>query len=378
MSRFSTEQSRYFEGMKILIDLYYTHRDEDSVSTVDNVNSYYERADFCFSNEIVEKYIRLFSTTIPQFSPFICINRKRTITFVFRGQDYLMVFNPKMWLVRYFDGLYQEILNKRFIHWNIYESSRETCNYHLTPKSGSITQGSSKVKSLAFLMFDAAHDKSETVPELFQLTKKKKANTLECKTGQYFNEKELKGIADILFRAGTTPFTQETFTIRPLSPFGSSVTTAISDKVPGPVKFHGQTFLKKRGVYYSPGHSDALGFPDFVQGMLIGFQAVFGSFERVKICKYKECRKLFMEKRLGKRDFCSPTCKKKYNDTLQSRAKRLCRERQNAWLRNSGKIIRMYQQECHNSDVCPVEDTKLKGGSCPEVTRKLTKKTRLK
>jgi hypothetical protein len=110
MSRFTGEQKSYFEGMKILIDLYYTHRDENSDYSGKSANKYHENKDFCFSNDIVEKYIRLFCAMIPQFSPFICINRKRTITFIFRGQDYLMVFNPKMWLVRYFDGLYQEIL----------------------------------------------------------------------------------------------------------------------------------------------------------------------------------------------------------------------------------------------------------------------------
>ncbi len=371
MSRFTGEQKSYFEGMKILIDLYYTHRDENSDYSGKSANKYHENKDFCFSNDIVEKYIRLFCAMIPQFSPFICINRKRTITFIFRGQDYLMVFNPKMWLVRYFDGLYQEILKNRFMHWRIYESSQETCTYHMESGSGAILQGSSKDGSPSYLIFDVEHEESESVPERFKLIKKATTDRIEAKTGQYFNEKELKGIVDRLFKKGTAPFRQETYAVRPLSPFGSSVTTAISDKVPGPVKFHGQTFLKKRGVYYSPGHSDAPGFPDFIQGMLIGFQSVFGSFERVKVCKYKECRRLFIEKRSGKRDFCNPTCKKRYNDTLQSPSKRLCRIRQNAWLLNQGHKIRMYQLECEESGICPAENTKLKGGSCPEIEKKL-------
>ena len=371
MSRFTGEQKSYFEGMKILIDLYYTHRDENSDYSGKSANKYHENKDFCFSNDIVEKYIRLFCAMIPQFSPFICINRKRTITFIFRGQDYLMVFNPKVWLVRYFDGLYQEILKNRFMHWRIYESSQETCTYHMESGSGAILQGSSKDGSPSYLIFDVEHEESESVPERFKLIKKATTDRIEAKTGQYFNEKELKGIVDRLFKKGTAPFRQETYAVRPLSPFGSSVTTAISDKVPGPVKFHGQTFLKKRGVYYSPGHSDAPGFPDFIQGMLIGFQSVFGSFERVKVCKYKECRRLFIEKRSGKRDFCNPTCKKRYNDTLQSPSKRLCRIRQNAWLLNQGHKIRMYQLECEESGICPAENTKLKGGSCPEIEKKL-------
>lgn len=371
MSRFTGEQRSYFEGMKILIDLYYTHRDENSGSSGKSANKYHENKDFCFSNDIVEKYIRLFCTMIPRFSPFLCINRKRTITFIFRGQDYLMVFNPKMWLVRYFDGLYQEILENRFIHWRIYESSQETCTYHMESGSGAILQGSSKDGSPSYLFFDAEHENSGSVPERFKLIKKAKTDRIEAKTGQYFNEKELKGIADRLFRKGTAPFRQETYAVSPLSAFGASVTTATSNKVPGPIKIHGNTFLKKRGIYYSPGHSDALAFPDFIQGMLIGFQSVFGSFERVKLCKYRECRRLFIEKRSGKRDFCNPTCKKRYNDSLQSPSKRLCRIRQNAWLLNQGHEIRMYQLECEESDICPAENTKLKGGSCPEIEKKL-------
>jgi hypothetical protein len=59
-----------------------------------------------------------------------------------------MVFNPKMWLVRYFDGLYQEILENRFIHWRIYESSQETCTYHMESGSGAILQAVLKMDPL--------------------------------------------------------------------------------------------------------------------------------------------------------------------------------------------------------------------------------------
>jgi hypothetical protein len=160
--------------------------------------------------------------------------------------------------------------------------------------------------------------------------------------------------------------------VSPLSAFGASVSTATSNKVPGPIiKIHGNTFLKNKGDIHSPGHSDALAFPDFIQGMLIGFQSVFGSFERIKICKYRPCGKLFIEKRSGKRDFCNPTCKTRYNVSLQSPSKRLCRIRQNAWLLNQGHKIRMYQLECEESDICPAENTKLKGGGCPEIEKKL-------
>ena len=92
-------------------------------------------------------------------------------------------------------------------------------------------------------------------------------------------------------------------------------------------------FNERPGIIESPGHPVCRDFIKFVQAFFVKYQAVFGSFDRVKICRYEPCSKLFHVGRLGK-EFCSNTCRAGHNTESEPKeVYRHCRERQNAWLR---------------------------------------------
>ena len=91
----------------------------------------------------------------------------------------------------------------------------------------------------------------------------------------------------------------------------------------------------------SPKDGTRTSFIGVVRYFFVKYYMVFGSFDRLKLCK--SCEKLFLEKKLGHREFCSGLCRKKYHDALQSPEKRLCRERQNSWIRyqfNFHKVLK--------------------------------------
>lgn len=123
---------------------------------------------------------------------------------------------------------------------------------------------------------------------------------------------------------------------------------------------------------FSPGYSQReTSIFDVAVYILIKYQSLFGSFDRIKKCR--QCENLIFEKRLGTREFCGGTCRKRYNDSLQPPEKRLCRERQNAWISrqlNTKKdrgvtiVYRLQKDDCSG---CIGQ---LRAGECPILRRK--------
>jgi hypothetical protein len=124
---------------------------------------------------------------------------------------------------------------------------------------------------------------------------------------------------------------------------------------------------------FSPGYGGkSLSVFEAAAYLLIRYQWLFGSFERVKLCK--QCSKLFVEKRLGSREFCGGTCRKRYHDSLQSPEKIKCRNRQNQWIRykaheiskyyNSIQAYRLQKDDCHGCADITI------GGKCPALIKK--------
>ena len=112
-------------------------------------------------------------------------------------------------------------------------------------------------------------------------------------------------------------------------------------------------------------------FVQIVRAILVNFHFAFGNFERIKTCSY--CRRLIFAKNVKKKSFCSPKCKTNFNRESESRENRLCRERQNAWLRY--KVVRLSKRfhagrvtksDCEGCGLCP------KSGEC-QVLKKLNK-----
>jgi hypothetical protein len=130
---------------------------------------------------------------------------------------------------------------------------------------------------------------------------------------------------------------------------------------------------------FSPGYSQReTSIFEVAVYILIKYQWLFGSFDRIKKCR--QCENLIFEKRLGTREFCGGTCRKRYNDSLQPPEKRLCRERQNAWISrrlNTKKdrgITIVYRLQ---KDDCSECTGQLRAGECPILRRKNSKAFRI-
>ena len=73
-----------------------------------------------------------------------------------------------------------------------------------------------------------------------------------------------------------------------------------------------------------------LSFIQIVRSVLVNYHAVFGNFDRIKLCKY--CGRLFFEKRRGSRDYCSNRCRRSHFASQEPEEKFKCRDRQNQWI----------------------------------------------
>jgi hypothetical protein len=84
----------------------------------------------------------------------------------------------------------------------------------------------------------------------------------------------------------------------------------------------------------------------------------------------RQCGKLFFEKKLGAGLYCSPLCRKRYNDSLQQRDRRLCRERQNQWIRYRRLFHDWPKFYTLQKDSCAYCPGNVESGKCPELIRK--------
>ena len=100
-------------------------------------------------------------------------------------------------------------------------------------------------------------------------------------------------------------------------------------------------------IYIIPSidHQSWTSFVQIIRSILVHFHVSFGNFERIKTCE--SCEHLFFEERKGRRMFCSALCKKHHIDSQESKEKRLCRERQNAWMRKkTSDSFRITKSDC--------------------------------
>lgn len=112
-------------------------------------------------------------------------------------------------------------------------------------------------------------------------------------------------------------------------------------------------------------------FSDMVRLLLIYYHLAFGSFERIKICGYKHCSKLFVEKKLGEKQFCSDSCRVKHNQASKPTGMFKCKARQNQWIDNRNayderlgdipRVFHVYLFDCEKKECKNYPE----GGQCP-------------
>jgi hypothetical protein len=138
----------------------------------------------------------------------------------------------------------------------------------------------------------------------------------------------------------------------------------------------------------SPESQTRATFSEIVRSILVIYHVLYGSFDRIKVCEYEKCKRMFYEKRHGARRFCCNDHKTKDNNERQPRPVRLCRERHNQWLRSktdrddlvitdkNGRIIQkpsprhVQKKEC--DDCIQYLESKVESGLC-DVLRKYNK-----
>ena len=319
MARFSEEQKQTASAMILLIELYYFFLESDRR----------ER----FSTPVIEKVAAFLDLTIPNFSP--CLYFRHPSCFRYRNAGEEISYrnehidatievigelsaNLKHNNLKWFN-IYGRIVERR----QILETEATSGNQSVSKKEDLLEETSPICRIIDPLPKDADPKQSDEYHAL--------RNATLNRPPEYFESFQL------------------------------TVNSSDSDLI---------GFLPESdGRISSPGHiNEKAGFIHAVKYLLVKYQYLFGSFERLKVCNH--CGKLFFEKKLGAGLYCSSLCRKKYFDSLQPPEKRKCRERQNGWIRYRHLFHGWDRPFTLQKDDCLSCSGTTVSGKCPELIKK--------
>jgi hypothetical protein len=336
MARFTEEQSRFAEAMKLLISLYHKLKSLDPSSSKPQVGPIP-----WFSEPLISELAEIFYQTIPNFSP--CLYSVKYSSYRYRSKDESIFVTTGGFqnFIAAMDALKEDISRKVTICFKVNEMITESHEKLDGSKEGgrphklqSKPVGKCKVTILPDIENSSLAQAPEKIRDFLD-TYHQDLNKMPSSFDSF-----VLGLHDSsLFDVATTNY------------------NLYSDN-------------EDRRHIFSPGYSKSrISISDAIIYILVKYQWLFGSFERVKICK--QCEKLFLEKRLGIREFCGGTCRKRYNDSLQAPEKRLCRERQNQWitykhnnLTGFPPVFRLQKNDCAKCNGTA------ESGKCPMLIKK--------
>lgn len=346
--------------MEILLDIYYLLKTS--------------KDDRLIPDDFRYKLVDLCGLTIPNFYPCIIYDGEDAIQYrytdaLFFRADYLRYF------LHFMDILHKECTTESYHHFDIAGYDYEVHNVN----DATDLHFPSRRKDLeAMYRIPSAEHHINCVQQ-----EKVWGSAIDQWNMDMLMKEAKEEVKELFSRVEYSPVRHERFRVLGISEFGKLLRIPIPEK-------HGwkleMTFVRDHPEDYpedipiiikSPGHPDSRTFIQFVQAFFVKYQAVFGSFDRLRVCKYKPCSKLFHAGRLG-REFCGNQCRMRHNAECQPKAARLCRERQNNWLRywvNSRKIkysLTPVPDHVQKSDCmdCPKQ---VRTGQCP-VLQKRNKK----
>ena len=339
MARFTSEQKKLAEGMETLIDLYHM------IESMQGEHWFSELVIKAVPDKVVEKMATFFDHVIPNFSPALFFPEKGLFHFRTNGTsvsvnmkrhftDFLNVMNA----IRddYLSGKLAGCLRvDKVIYETIGISGANPAKIFTTrPKAG-----------------------SRNVPAnaVFKIVQPPAQTGSRASIRRYIKSEG----SDL----NSPPLFYETFEVAPEnnSEFYSQLVTTDLPLDPN-----------EDSPIMSPKDAVQCSFIGVIRYFLVKYWVVFGSFERLKACN--RCKKLLFEKKLGAREFCSGLCRKQYHDASQPREKRLCRERQNFWIRSGvGKLTDYRQHYTVSRDDCEKCKTCSPSGSCPVLNQKQKK-----
>jgi len=127
------------------------------------------------------------------------------------------------------------------------------------------------------------------------------------------------------------------YEVRPRTEFGHRLlwTEFTIHHLEHPISDHDPLHDRGRNYYEVPSIK-SYGMSYFLRiarSLLVDYHIELGNFERIKVCEYDQCNKLFVEERAGRARFCSKDCQRKFK---QASPKYRCWNRQTAWIRRLG------------------------------------------
>ena len=342
---------RQHQGMKLLIDLYYSYKSLGDKSDI--------------APEFIEKYIQIFHILLPGFDSFICIEREGLITFLYNRGDGINVEKPSNSIISYFEELIQSIDHQEN---NLFQSIKLLGETVRSPMGNS--KSNNKPHELFF------HE--ELIPKnmasrqlMYRLTPRSKTSLDKKNNDMLLTPQQVvdwgNEIDDEIYYP---PYKHQTYEVEVASTFGRKI---VDYKV---MSRRYNSILVGIPYVHAPGYDKPIKFYEFLNGVFLGFYVAFGSLNRIKLCKNESCKRLFVEKRFGSREYCSNICRKKHHDSTQDPLKRLCREKQNAWIRNKlspvfhAKLQRNIPEYHVFMDDCKSCVEQVKGGLCKKLEDK--------
>jgi hypothetical protein len=325
LARFTAKQKKISEAMKLLINLYYRFLEID-------------REDL-FSPPIIEDVAALIDLTIPNFRP--CLFFQDHSYFRYGEEDFSIGYrNEHIEALVEILKLLQNNIRRGILR--LFEikgrtvESRQEFEHDVIDHSDVLPpfkeKGSTSFPICRIIPSISEDADDDTITEYYNL----KSSTLNKAPNQF-----------------------ESFRIK----VHYSDDDPDSNEDPGIFSLERGSRISSLG-YFKP----KAGFIHVIKYLLVKYQYLFGSFERVKICN--QCHKLFVEKQLGAGRYCSGTCRKRHFDSMQPLENRRCRDRQNAWIgyrrywHDWPKGYNLQRDDCLN---CPGT---VESGKCPALIKK--------
>jgi len=298
MNPFAIEQDRFGEAMRFLIEMYYMPSQE--------------------------RLFEIFGLTIPNFFPCVFYDGENAIQYRYTDYMFLQGFE----YFRHFMSLFhKECANSINCHFNIVGFDHEINN---------VSDPSNRNFSVTRKQVSAMYSKTPDEQRVYEIWQQGLYEFPRIFNVDMLMKDSKEEVKKIFSGVQYPPAHYERYHVLGITEFGKLLRIPIlseylnwQSEINYPKDFPDDIPV----IIKSPGHPDSRNLIQFVQAFFVKFQAIFGSYDRVKICKYQPCSKLFYVGRIGK-EFCSNQCRMRYNAEGQSAEVRLCRERQNQWLRH--------------------------------------------
>lgn len=298
--RLNTAQQNYLDGIDKLVRFYYQISSQDE--------------DNWFSDKNIMLISKIFSRTIPKFTQSVCYRDGIGYKLRYSSKDTCININNNEFrkFIEIMGDFHKECLNER-IH-DVYKVTKTICS----------------VDSLPVLNRDF-----KAIQKNFYYPVKLIRNKYDCKIfhdgisilvdsyRSYPNNELLDLIESGL---DDPPSLQETFYVE--IPVNSDLVYSLSS-----IDEH--LAMEQDGVVSSPKTSEETKFSDAIRYIFAKYYTLFGSFDRIKICKYEKCRRLVVERKLGATDYCKKrSCRVLVHKIKQPKEALQCRERNNNWFRS--------------------------------------------